>query len=231
MENRSIPIDLAGLCIAIDNRCFEHDYFLDLETGAILSLSDTLVLAKEVEELRDAIEQNPNRYKEIPKAETSYDSYDVDAFIHSQKDDQIAESIIDALDNEELSLRRFKYLLAHSPALLRQWFSFRDERKKQRALTWLDSLGVSLIGEKRYSPFMRGQKLSIDNCIVEYVSEFLEPATGWRMFRVKCSDGIFNAPLEYSRLFQPNKTKRPLSPMVKVGNAYHLKWTETIKRK
>lgn len=60
-------MDLDELCSAIEDNSYEHEYYLDLETGEILLLLEYLD-DEEAEKLRDRIDDDPDRYKRIPKA-------------------------------------------------------------------------------------------------------------------------------------------------------------------
>ena len=42
MEKKALNINLDELCEAIENSSYENEYFLDLETGEILFISDYL---------------------------------------------------------------------------------------------------------------------------------------------------------------------------------------------
>jgi hypothetical protein len=39
-RKRRLQVDLDELCYALDDSSYEHDYYLDLETGELLLLSD-----------------------------------------------------------------------------------------------------------------------------------------------------------------------------------------------
>jgi len=68
-ERRLLKVDLSELCSAMEDSSWEHTYYLDLETGGILFMSD--MKDEETKKLRDDIDENPDRYESIPKAESS----------------------------------------------------------------------------------------------------------------------------------------------------------------
>lgn len=69
--------------------------------------------------------------------------------------------------------------------------------------------------------FSRGQKLKVNNCVVEFDGEeFSHNVNQWVM-RVKCSNGLYSIPLDRKLKFQPADTKRPLSTLEKVKAAYY----------
>ena len=66
MEKKTLKIELDELCSAIEDSSYEHEYYLDLETGEILFLSE--YMDDETAKLRDRIDDDLNRYERIPKA-------------------------------------------------------------------------------------------------------------------------------------------------------------------
>ena len=68
--------------------------------------------------------------------------------------------------------------------------------------------------------FEQGQKLRVDNCVVEFVSEELSPELGQHVIWVKCSKGArYAITLDRKLRFHPVHTKRQLSPLDKVQQA------------
>jgi hypothetical protein len=70
MERKKLlRIDLDELCSAMEDSSSEQEYYLDLETGDIVFLSE-YVDDEEAEKLRDTIENEPERYERIPRVES-----------------------------------------------------------------------------------------------------------------------------------------------------------------
>jgi len=144
-EKRALKIDLDMLCSAMDDCSYEYDYYLDLETGEILFISDYMDEA-DIKELRDKIDENPNRYELIPKAEP-YEGYnDMVDFISTVEDEHLVELLEVAIDGKG-AFRRFKDVLARYPEEKERWYRFKNERMKERAISWLEAIGISLQGE------------------------------------------------------------------------------------
>ncbi len=57
-EKRAVKINLDELCLAMEDSAYDHDYYLDLETGEIVFISDYIDDAN-LEELKDRIDENP----------------------------------------------------------------------------------------------------------------------------------------------------------------------------
>ncbi len=144
-ERKLLKVDLDELRSAMEDSSWERAYYLDLETGEILSMSD-YVDEGESEKLRNDIDANPDRYEPIPEAE-SYEGYeDMEDFIVTVEDDHLAELLEVAIDGKG-AFRRFKDVLAGYPEEQGRWFRFKDERMQERALEWFEAVGVRLLAE------------------------------------------------------------------------------------
>ena len=142
-RKRSLKMDLAELCYALDDGSHEHTYFLDLDTGELLLISD-YVDTEEAEGLRDRLDEDPDRYELVPKV-ISYEGYrDMEDFIATVEDKHLGELLEVAITGKG-AFRRFKDVLAHYAEERERWFHFKDDRLMERALEWLEDIGVELI--------------------------------------------------------------------------------------
>ena len=140
-DKRTLKIDMDGLCSAMDDSSYEHRYYLNLQTGEIVFISDYMD-DEEVGKLRDEIGENPDRYKPIPRAE-SYEGYeDMADFIATVEDERLAELLEVAIDGKG-AFRRFKDVLARYPDEREKWFGFKDDKTMERAIGWLERIGIS----------------------------------------------------------------------------------------
>jgi len=145
MDKKSLKINLDELCSAMDDSSYEHEHYLDLKTGEILLVSE-YADDEDTEKLRREIERNPARYEQIPRAE-SHEGYGyMVEFIATVKDEHLAE-LLEVAINGQGAFRRFKDVLLRHPEERERWFQFKDERLKERALEWLDDIGVTLVKE------------------------------------------------------------------------------------
>ena len=144
-KKKTLKIDLDELYDAMENSSYEVEYYLDLETGEILFVSEGMD-DEETGKLKNQIEEELGRYEPIPKAE-SYEGYrDMQSFIATVEDDHLGE-LLEVAINGKGAFRRFKDVLLNYPKEREKWFEFRDSRMEERALKWLESIGVSLIEE------------------------------------------------------------------------------------
>ena len=144
-KKKTLKIDLDELCSAMEDSSYEHKYYLDLETGEILFLSEYME-DDEAEKLREKIDDGPHRYERIPKAESHEGYDDMQDFIATVKDERLSE-LLEVAINGKGAFRRFKDALLNYPEERERWFQYRDDRTQERALEWLDDIDVSLIEE------------------------------------------------------------------------------------
>jgi hypothetical protein len=145
MEKKTLPVNLDELCDAMDNSSYENKYYFDLDTGEILFLSEYMD-DEETEPLRDRLDDDPERYEAIPRAESQEGYRDMQAFIATVDNEHLAE-LLEVAVNGKGAFRRFKDVLLNYPEEREKWFQFRDERLEERALEWLDSIDVAIFEE------------------------------------------------------------------------------------
>lgn len=101
---------------------------------------------EETEKLRDRIDEEPDRYEQIPKAESHEGYEDMQDFIATVEDEHLAE-LLDVAINGKGAFRRFKDVLLSYPEERERWFKFKDDRVQGTALEWLDDIDVTLSEE------------------------------------------------------------------------------------
>ena len=147
MEKKKLRINLDELCNAIEDGSLENDYFLDLETGEIIFVSVYMDDEDEAtRKLKDRIEEEFDRYEQIPKVESHEGYEDMVGFIATVENERLAE-LLEVAINGKGAFRRFKDVLLNYPEESERWFKFKDDRMEERAREWLDDIDVSLIEE------------------------------------------------------------------------------------
>ena len=142
MEKRILNINLDELCDAMEDNTYEHEYYLDLESGEILFISE-YTDDEEAIELKERIEEDFDRYEKIPKVE-SHEAYeDMEDFIGTVDDERLVELLEVAIDGKG-AFRRFQNVLRNYPEDRKRWFEFKGDRTKQRVLGWLDDINVTI---------------------------------------------------------------------------------------
>jgi hypothetical protein len=142
-QGKRLRVDLDELCYALDDSSFERSYYLDLETGELLFVSDYMG-TEEAEKLKQQLNENPDRYECLPKADSYVGYQDMEDFVATVEDEHLAHSLEVAL-NGKGAFRRFKDVLARYPAERERWYRFKADRLKQRSLEWLEDIGVEPI--------------------------------------------------------------------------------------
>ena len=145
MEKKVLPVNVGELCEAMEDSSYEHEYYLDLDTGEILFLSEYMD-DEETEPLRDRIDDDPERYEAIPKAESHEGYRDMQAFIETVDNEHLAELLEVAIAGKG-AFRRFKDVLLNYPEEREKWFQFKNDRVEERVLDWLDGIDVAVSEE------------------------------------------------------------------------------------
>src|SRR3972149_4098815 len=141
-KKKALKIDLDELCSAMTDSSYEHEYYLDLETGEILFISDYMD-DEETGKLKDQVEEDSDRYERIPEAESHEGYEDMVDFIATVKDERLVE-LLEVAINGKGAFRRFKDVLLNYPEERESWFQFKDDRIEEKALEWLDDIDVTL---------------------------------------------------------------------------------------
>jgi hypothetical protein len=141
MEKKVPRVNLGELCEAMENSSYQHEYFLDVQTGEILFISDYMD-DEETRQLKDRIEEDSGRYERIPKAEPNEGYQDMVDFIATVDNERLAE-LLEVAINGKGAFRRFKDVLRNYPQESEAWFKFEDGRTEERALEWLSDIGIS----------------------------------------------------------------------------------------
>jgi len=142
MDKKVLKIDLDQLCEALEDSSYEHDYYLDMETGEIIFLSEYME-DKDSKRLKVRIEKDFGRYEYIPTAESYEGHRDMRDFVATVDDEHVAE-LLEVAINGRGAFRRFKDVLLNYPEERERWFRFKDDRMEERARDWLDSAGIVL---------------------------------------------------------------------------------------
>jgi hypothetical protein len=140
-----LRIDLEELQLAMEDHSYEHEYYLDLETGEIWFLSEYMDDEEQVK-LRKKIDGVPDRYRSIPKAESSEGYGDMEDFIGTVNDEHLAELLSVAISGKG-AFRRFKDVLFRFSEERERWFKFYNDKARERALEWLEDINVGLTEE------------------------------------------------------------------------------------
>ncbi len=166
---RRLKVDMSELTFAMDSNLPEMPSYLDTETGEVLSvMAESVRLAEDYvdEHGEDAggfeewfaeessgecdmdaetayriAADSADRYVRVPQADSREGYRDMEAFIETVEDERLRNMLWRAIGGRG-AFRMFKDTLIDYPEERERWFSFKDERLKERALEWLESLDI-----------------------------------------------------------------------------------------
>ena len=152
MASRRLTVDMNAILDAMTGSEVDSvRWFLDLETGEVqMHLSDDLQagLDEEETEVDRLIEENPERYEDIPKY-AGHEEYKLMCrFAESVDEDDIRERLDLALQGKG-AFGRFRDVVFRYPDLKAKWFAARQEALLKEALDWLDSLDIEPVYDLR----------------------------------------------------------------------------------
>ncbi|HUY00966.1 MAG TPA: UPF0158 family protein [Candidatus Deferrimicrobium sp.] len=139
---RKIPIDLEHLCSAFEDDRSVLEYYLDLETGAILHTSEW---DPEEAPLRiEQLEEECDRYLPIPYL-TSDESYQIMVdFIEIIANKKLKRSLTLAIAGKG-AFTRFKNVLYEYQVERECWFKFKKEKVVDKVLEWLREMEIGIL--------------------------------------------------------------------------------------
>lgn len=136
---RPLPIDLDDLIVALSwhDTLTDSGYWLDLETGALVFVSDGV----DIEDLDEDPRHN-DRYIAVDPIESHRAFRIMEDFVDQLADAGLARRLDQAL-RQRKPFRRFKDVLADHPAQRDDWFAFEHAALERYAREWCESCGIA----------------------------------------------------------------------------------------
>src|SRR5574341_418303 len=120
------------LYYAFEDSSGDHRYYLDLETGEVIFISEYYMDTEEKEELEEKIDEGiGGRYIFIPGADSHEGYEDMVGFMETVKDANLKDKLCIALSGKG-AFRRFKDMLLPYPEEEERWFKFKEEKLTER---------------------------------------------------------------------------------------------------
>jgi hypothetical protein len=152
---RKIEINWMELDAAFQSGSSEMRYYLDLETGDVVLITDEIARYLEdppdwelsdwmkgaIEEARQVEEGYGTRYIQIPQADTHEDYRDMERFISTVRNSDLRDRLWRAIEGRG-AFRYFKDVLADHSAERERWFAFKDRCIYERVSDWLESENI-----------------------------------------------------------------------------------------
>lgn len=157
---RDLPVDLANVVMGMTDDPNVATWYLNLETGDTVPVTeDEQYEMESYEDPDEAEELDPTlreialgdpRWQRIPHVETREAFRLMENFLPTVSDDGERHRLADALAGRS-PFGRFRNVLGDYPGELRRWFDFRDEAARREAAEWLATLGIRPVAEGRIS--------------------------------------------------------------------------------
>jgi len=152
---KKLKVDMAELEAAFEDASWEMNYYLDLETGEVITVTDEMRLYWEeppdyplpdwqqewVEMAKQVEDGYGSRYVSVPQGDSRQGYQDMERFISTVQDDCLREQLWRAIEGRG-AFRYFKDVLADHPRERERWFDFKNEQVRWRVLNWLESIGI-----------------------------------------------------------------------------------------
>lgn len=153
MAKTRLDVDWEELEDAFDQGTLETVFYLDLETGRVVVVSEDLLGSgedlgdeaddpyQEMREVREAVDAGSERYLPIPDRDDHEGWRDMEAFVATVRDGRLASRLERAIAGRG-AFRYFRDVLRDHPHEERRWQAFERRRTHERMVDWLESVGV-----------------------------------------------------------------------------------------
>ena len=132
----SIEVDLDELIYALEDYCSYKNYYLDTETGDVITLSEDSDVV-EGDDHREEIEHDESdRFVYIEPVDSTKSFKIMEDFVGNLTESEAKASLVEAI-NQSRPFRKFKNRLIKHPGIRKKWFAFKENRMKEMALEWL----------------------------------------------------------------------------------------------
>lgn len=128
-------VDLDELTGAFEDASPVLNYFVDLHTGEIVLVSETLGFI-EAGQQRFEMNLSPGRFLAVPVEGATVYEDDLEAFLDRVDDDALVNDLENALDDPDPA-KRIDAILSQHEEIAADWKRFRRARIRERALEWM----------------------------------------------------------------------------------------------
>ena len=130
-----IKIDTDELICSMENHSDYMSYYLNKETGEIITISEELDLIED-EEINEKIDEEPERFIYIEPIDSSESFRIMEDFIFKLPDGKAKNQLEYAISKSK-PFRRFKDKLYEYPDIREMWYKFHAQEMKKEANEWL----------------------------------------------------------------------------------------------
>jgi hypothetical protein len=148
---RKLEIIWGELEVAFQSNSWDMHFYLDLETGGVVMVTDEVAryveqppdyelpewMEQDLQIARQVEEGSGTRYIRIPEADSRAAYRDMEHFIYTVDDSRLQDRLGQAIRGRG-AFRRFKNVLIEHPTERERWFAFKDRCTYERMLDWLE---------------------------------------------------------------------------------------------
>ncbi len=150
---RKLKIDWSDLGLAFETSSWEAQYYLDVETGEIVLITDDIrshldhpdsdfepvEWEKELIEVAKRVEESRGtRYLEIPHQDSHEGYRDMERFIATVHDQRLRDRLERTIHGRG-AFRRFKDTVSENPEELKRWYAYTERCVYEQMVDWLES--------------------------------------------------------------------------------------------
>jgi hypothetical protein len=128
-----LEIDFEYLVFAWQDDSPDTAYYLDSDTGSVVLVQRDL---DDLDELREEIELQPNRYLYVPKPDPLQPELDLSDYIFTVADENLRHQLETAAEGRD-KFRTCKRILQENPDELARWERRRGDAVRERVRKWL----------------------------------------------------------------------------------------------
>jgi hypothetical protein len=136
LKMEKIKIETDELISAFTDHSYFINYYLDKKTGEIVMIAAEEELVED-EEIREKIEEEPERYIYIDPIDSSISFRIMENFIYQLPDGEARNNLDDAIHKSK-PFRRFKDTLLDYPEIREKWFAYHNREMRRIAQEWLE---------------------------------------------------------------------------------------------
>jgi len=135
MRKQKVKVDFESLIMALESDRHFGEHYFDSESGEVIIVSDC---CDDEEEQRQRIEDESERFLEVPQIESSKVYCIMEDFVESVEEPAAKKSLERALRGRK-PFRAFKDELTDYPELRKEWFGYSEKRMIEYARNWLEA--------------------------------------------------------------------------------------------
>ena len=167
----AIRIDTDMFIAAFEDHNYEIHHYLDTKSGEIVFITEFDM--PEEDELKESMEEEPERYVYIEPIDSSESFRVMEEFVGQLEEGDIQDELSESLRRRN-PFRQFKDMLYRYPGIKEEWFWYHDQRMTEIASRWLEDHNIDAellpLPEARRPKKRNQKKYVLSERQIEYMS-------------------------------------------------------------